>query len=858
MAILFDMTELKREEAERQVLLEIMQGLSASNDLHEFLKLVHVSIAKVIYAENFFIVFYNKDTNLFEEVYSVDKYDPPSPPAKLGKSISAYVFRTGEPLLLTQDRFSQLAAQGEVQLIGTRSPSWLGIPLKKTNETIGVMVVQDYEQPNRYSEHDKDFLASIAGQVAMAIERKQVEAALHRSVEESKRSQILLLALNNVIQAVQRAHTSEEVYREIGAGMSSLNFRVWVLELREDRSGLSITYTNASSKMVDTLEKFTGLSARKYRIPLTSGSILQEVIQMGKTAYRAVNDREIAKFLPVALRPLAGGIAKRLNTNYFICAPLITNNTPRGLIAVNGSNLSPLDVPAITTFAAQASIALENAQLYERVQRELTERKAAEDALRQSEERYKLLAWATKDAVWDWDLQTNQIWWGEGLQKIFHYSPEMAQTNSKWWFDHIHPEDQGKVRSTIDNALESGMEFWSKEYRFQREDGIYADIMDRGYILYDDMSKPYRMIGAMLDITERKYMESTLRQANEQMGQFLNELQGRNREIVLLNEMGRRLQACQTSEEAYRFIADLSNQLFPQTIGALYLFNPSRTLVRVLTFWGELPGVEQTFAPGDCWTLRRGRTHPLNEDEASLPCLHISEPLPAVSYCLPMQIQGEILGVLHLRAQQAESLDEAKRQLAYAVVEQIGMVLSNLKLREALREQSIRDPLTGLYNRRYLEEALKQQLSRVTRHLHPLGIIMIDIDHFKHFNDTYGHAAGDLLLQELSKFLQSHIRGEDIACRYGGEEFILIMPDVSLEATRLRAEHLQKEARQMQFHDAGQSYGGITLSVGVALYPFHGRTMEMVLSAADVALYRAKRDGRNRVLIAEKLEGVFQ
>src|SRR5215216_4220229 len=286
-----------REEAERQVLLEIMQGLSASNDLQEFLKLVHFSIAKVIYAENFFIVFYNKDTGLFEEVYSVDKYDPPAPPSKLEKSVSAYVFRTGEPLLLTKDRFDQLAAQGEVQLIGTNSPSWLGIPLKKANETMGVMVVQDYEQPRRYSEHDKHFLASIAGQVAMAIERKQVEAALHRSVEESKRSQILLFALNNVIQAVQRAHTAEEVYREIGVGMSSLNYRVWVLELSKDKNSLFITYTNSSSKMVNTLEKFTGLSARKYRIPLTSGNILQEVIQTGKTTCMLVTDREIAKFL---------------------------------------------------------------------------------------------------------------------------------------------------------------------------------------------------------------------------------------------------------------------------------------------------------------------------------------------------------------------------------------------------------------------------------------------------------------------------------------------------------------------------------------------------------------------------------
>lgn len=482
---------------------------------------------------------------------------------------------------------------------------------------------------------------------------------------------------------------------------------------------------------------------------------------------------------------------------------------------------------------------------------DITDRKVAEEALRQSEERFRLISWATKDAVWDWNLSSNQIEWGTGLQKIFHYSSETAQTNREWWLEHVHPDDRDKVKRSMKQALERGLEFWSKEYRFQRVDETYANIMDRGYIIRDYTGKPYRIIGAMMDITEQKQAEKALREANEKMARSLSELEMRNQEIVLLNEMGDLLHASLSEREAHAIIVDAAKKLFPNTLGALYLFNTDRTLVTVAASWGDPPPVAQLFAPNDCWALRRGQTHQLYNDESKPPCAHISEPMPAVTYCLPMVAQGEVLGILHLQSPSKEIMTEPKHQLAYTVVEQASMALSNLKLREALREQSIRDPLTGLYNRRYMEEVLKQHLRRVTRHLHPLGVIMIDIDHFKSFNDTHGHAAGDALLRELGRFLQSHIRGEDVACRYGGEEFILIMPHASLETARQRAEDLRDQAKGVHVHDAGQSLGGVTLSLGVAVYPQHGRTMENVLRAADAALYRAKQEGRDRVAVTE-------
>jgi diguanylate cyclase (GGDEF)-like protein/PAS domain S-box-containing protein len=489
--------------------------------------------------------------------------------------------------------------------------------------------------------------------------------------------------------------------------------------------------------------------------------------------------------------------------------------------------------------------------VWQGVMLDVTLQKEAEEALRQSEERFKLMAWATTDAVWDWDLQTNQIWWGEGLQKIFHYSSDMTQSNPEWRLNHIHPEDRAKVERVINQTLQGGIEFWSKEYRFQRIDGTYADIMDRGYVIRNEAGKTTRMIGAMMDITERKYMESALLKSNETMGQVLNELQQSNRDTSLLNKLSHLLQGCRSAQEAYGMIAELSKELFPRTAGAIYLLNAERTQVGALASWGELSPASNTFTPDNCKALRRGLTRPLNEDQLGTCCLHFAQ-APGLTYCLPIQVHGEILGIFHLQSTSEEYLTKNKRQLAYRVIEQSEMALSNLKLRDALLEQSIRDPLTELYNRRYMEESLNQQLSRVTRQLHPLGLIMIDIDHFKNFNDAHGHAAGDALLRELGRLLQSHIRGEDVACRYGGEEFLLIMPDASLEAAHQRAQQIQQEAKRLRVQDDGQSLVGITLSLGVAIYPEHGRSIDSVLRAADAALYRSKQEGRDRVAVADR------
>jgi diguanylate cyclase (GGDEF)-like protein len=201
-------------------------------------------------------------------------------------------------------------------------------------------------------------------------------------------------------------------------------------------------------------------------------------------------------------------------------------------------------------------------------------------------------------------------------------------------------------------------------------------------------------------------------------------------------------------------------------------------------------------------------------------------------------------------------MNEEVQQLAITVADYLALALTNIKLRDTMKQQAIRDPLTGLFNRRYMEETLNREISRAERYRTPLGIIMVDLDHFRRFNNTFGHDAGDMVLQDLGKFLQNNIRKEDVACRYGGEEFTLIMPGASLDVTQNRAETLRQKVQQLQIYYNNKLLDSVTLSLGVAVFPEHGLTGETVILAADAALYNAKHGGRNQVAVSENAKPV--
>ncbi len=369
------------------------------------------------------------------------------------------------------------------------------------------------------------------------------------------------------------------------------------------------------------------------------------------------------------------------------------------------------------------------------------------------------------------------------------------------------------------------------------------------------------------EVAEREKMEGVLEQTNYKLHSMVYEYGLRQQRLNLFNQMSERLQGCISLEETYPIISQFAQNLFPLAAGSLFILNSPLNLFGAVTSWGKALSGEKTFPAEDCFALQEGNIHITADFRSDSCCRHILGGGRKSGLCVPLAAQGETLGMLHLQQrispstsakpgfdEISEGFNEEMQQLAVTVADYLALALSNIKLRDTLKQQAIHDPLTGLFNRRYMEETLIREISRAKRYETPLGIIMIDIDHFRRFNNTFGHEAGDLVLRDLGKFLQSNIRKEDVACRYGGEEFTLILPGAPMDITEKRAETLRKLVQDLKIYYNGKPLDSITLSLGVASFPEHGATGETVLQAADAALYVAKRTGRNKVSTAGKEE----
>lgn len=492
------------------------------------------------------------------------------------------------------------------------------------------------------------------------------------------------------------------------------------------------------------------------------------------------------------------------------------------------------------------------------VHRDVAECRRAEQALRESQELLQDYLENANDMIQSVSPEGHLLYINRKWREALGYSEQDLARMTV--LDIVSQDCKAEYQYALQRAL-SGEKIDDMESVLLARDG--SSIFVRGSLSPRIENGKVVAVRAILsDVTQHKRAEDALIRASEEVARSVAELSERTREITLLSDMGDLLQSCQEAEEAYRVISYSMPQLLPAVCGAVCVATSSENILETVAMWGESRVTERMFHLEDCWALRRGRMHFVQDRDAVLRCKHLGLAKPTQYLCVPLTAQGEVLGVLHLQSNPSGSdrdaevnlLPSSAPRLAVTIADRISLALASIKLHEGLRQQTIRDPLTSLFNRRYMQESLDREVRRAVRSKRPLGIVMLDIDHFKNFNDSFGHHAGDLMLREFGKLLTIHVRGEDIICRYGGEEFVLILPEASLEATRLRAEELRKAASLLKLESQGQYLGGVTISIGVAGFPDHGESAESIMRAVDQALYRAKAEGRDRVVVARGIK----
>lgn len=336
---------------------------------------------------------------------------------------------------------------------------------------------------------------------------------------------------------------------------------------------------------------------------------------------------------------------------------------------------------------------------------------------------------------------------------------------------------------------------------------------------------------------------TTLQNAYEDLKTSFTQETERMRQIVLLDELSQAMQGCMQRNELAEMVARCATDLFPGCGGAL-LLKTGPDVVETTFAWGGSTH-QEAFQQQDCWALHTGLAYPAQQPDTTV-CAHM-EKKTSNYVCLPLTANGEMLGALHLTRLGPNGAEKNIPWAATSIAERVAIAISALKQHKRLHFRATRDVLTGLYNRRFMEEALTMEQRQAKRRKSSIGVMMLDVDFFKRFNDTFGHDAGDTLLHGIGHILRHTMREGDMPCRYGGEEFVIILPGADIEDTRQRAETLRATIERWAPQHQGRSIGPVTTSIGIAEFPRNGDSWQTVLKAADQALYKAKDGGRNRV-----------
>lgn len=548
-----------------------------------------------------------------------------------------------------------------------------------------------------------------------------------------------------------------------------------------------------------------------------------------------------------------------------LCIPIKRHGALIGILYLENNDIigafTPDRVQVLHILASQAAISIENARFYKKIE--------------ESEKKYRGIFNNVAEGIFQISPAGRIVSANPALFWIMGYDTSTDLSKSRFSLArqcYADPKDYEKVTET----LEKTGRVMGFETRFRQHDGNVIWVSINIWKVTGPKGELVRHEGTIVDITVRKVAEENLKRyredleelvrertleltrTNEKLTLAVREQKEYARELTMLSQMSDQLHECRKEKETWQVVEDICGNLFPSDSGYLCISDPSTGSFAKAASWGMHESGDPGPVKNECPVLRNHQRAIRKTPVNGLPACRFLNPAPAYGHlCIPLAAQGETPGIFHIRfgnpgdeydADSKSRVFEKKRMLAVRITEQYALFLSNMRLMETLRQESIHDPLTGIYNRRYMEKTLEREVSRAERRKSPIGIIMIDIDRFKLFNDTHGHETGDNVLRKLGFFLKKHIRKEDIACRYGGEEFTLIIPGMTARETGKRAEQLRIGIeKDIRFSRNGNILS-VTVSMGVAAYPEHGPTIRDTQNLADLALYRAKKEGRNRVV----------
>ena len=456
------------------------------------------------------------------------------------------------------------------------------------------------------------------------------------------------------------------------------------------------------------------------------------------------------------------------------------------------------------------------------------------------------------DALVILDKDGNMLWQNRAFKRLTGYSLREFLGHSPR--DLLISEKTDEAELARFTELYAAQMPFSVELEFRRKTGEDIWLEINVTPVFNDSGKLRYYITSSRDTTVRRH----LRKSHEQS---IRVEQRRKEERRLLSQTSEWLYSSKSLEEVLRVIKKSLSILMPEACGQLFVYSNSRDVLDLQTSWGGCEN-EAHIDAGDCWSLRRGRAYSYGTKQIEFTCQHVAnDGVDTPYFCLPIIAHGQTNGLLHLRfkpqafdnatAEQKSDFLKQRWQMALLCAEQISLALANVQLRQELLDRSVRDPLTNLWNRRWLLETAHKDMKLAERTKRPFSVLSLDVDHFKKFNDHHGHDAGDMILRALGSAMLDFFQDNSAACRMGGEEFVILLPDLNAEAAARVADRFRERLSNISVNYGGTVLPKTTASIGVASYPKDAIQLDELLHCADKAMYLAKENGRDQVVIYE-------